>query len=113
MKLPTDNLPKEVSGIVEADETFFVESFKVNHSINDRPAHRRGGEGKKNRSEGKISVLIVRDRQGNVCDYVLDNLSKVEIQQHLKTIVNPDSILCSDGASWYQSFAKEEGIAHH
>jgi transposase-like protein len=113
LKLPTDNLPKEVSGIVEADETFFLESFKGNHTINNRPAHKRGGEGKKNRKEDKISVLIVRDRQGNVCDYVLDNLSKAEIQQHLKTIVSPDSILCSDGASWYKTFAKEEGIAHH
>jgi hypothetical protein len=40
----------------------------------------------------KISVLIVRDRNGQVCDFVLDELSKV--QGRLKPIVDGDAVLC-------------------
>ena len=62
--------------------------------------------------EDKISVLIVRDRNGQVCDFVLDELSKEQIQGRLKPIVDGDAVLCTDGASWYKTFAKQENIAH-
>ena len=57
-------------------------------------------------------MLIVRDRNGQVCDFVLDELSKEQIQSRLKPIVDGDAVLCTDGASWYKTFAKQENIAH-
>jgi hypothetical protein len=57
-------------------------------------------------------VLIVRDRNGQVCDFVLDELSKEHIQVHLKPIIDRDAVFCKDGASWYKTFAKQENIAH-
>ncbi len=112
LKAPTEIQTKNVSGIVEADETFFLESFKGKRTIEHRKPRKRGGEGKKSKKEDKISVLIVRDRNGQVCDFVLDELSKEQIQGRLKPIVDGDAVLCTDGASWYKTFAKQENIAH-
>lgn len=113
LMLPTQNQAREVSGIIEADETFFVESHKGNHKIEHRPARKRGGQGDKRCKEDKVQVMIVRDREGHICDFVLDELSRDEVHKHLKPIINQDSILCSDGASWYKTFAEKEGIPHH
>jgi transposase-like protein len=112
LNAPTKIQTKKVSGIVEADETFFLESFKGKRAIEHRKPRKRGGEGNKTDKEDKISVLIVRDRNGQVCDFVLDELNKEQIQGHLKPIVDSDAVLCTDGASWYKTFAKQENIAH-
>jgi hypothetical protein len=48
-------------------------------TIEHRKPRKRGGEGKKSVKEDKISVLTVRDRNGQVCDFVLDELSKGHI----------------------------------
>lgn len=53
-------------------------------------------------------MLIVRHRNGQVCDFVLDELSKEHIQGHLKPIIDSDPVLCTDGASWYKTFAKQK-----
>ena len=113
LKMPTKNQASQVSGIVEADETFFLESFKGKRTINGRKARKRGGQGHKNRKEDKVPVLIVRDRHGAVCDFVFDKLTKDGIHSSLKPIVDKDSVLCTDGASWYKTFAQQEGVAHH
>jgi len=113
LQAPTKSQAKKVMGIVEADETFFLESFKGKRTIEKRKPRKRGGEGKKSNSNEKIAVLIVRDRAGQICDFVLDKLSKDMIHSHLKPIVDQDAILCTDGASYYKSFAQQEQIAHH
>ena len=41
LKAPTDNKPGEVTGITEADEMFFLESFKGKWTIHNRPARWR------------------------------------------------------------------------
>jgi hypothetical protein len=57
-------------------------------------------------------VLIVRDRNGPVCNFVLNELCKEHIQGHLKLIIDSDAVLCTAGASGYKTFAKQENIAH-
>ena len=59
LKAPTVIQTKNVSGIVEADETFFLESFKGKRTIEHRKPRKRGGDGKKSKKEDKISVLNV------------------------------------------------------
>jgi transposase-like protein len=113
LQAPTKSQAKKVMGIVEADETFFLESFKGKRTIEKRKPRKRGGEGKKSNSNEKIAVLIVRDRAGQICDFVLDKLSKGMVHSHLKPIVDQDATLCTDGASYYKSFAQQEQIAHH
>lgn len=113
LKMAAQTQANSVSGVVEADETFFLESHKGKRQIPDRNPRKREGEGGKHEKEQRVPVLIVRDRHGEVCDFVLPSFDKQAIHERMKPVVSPDSILCSDGASWYQSFAKAEQIAHH
>jgi len=83
----------------------------VPYTLHRKP-RKRGREGKKSYKEDKISVLIVRDRNGQVCDFVLDELIKEQIQGRFKPIVYGNAILCTDGESWCEMFAKQENIAH-
>jgi len=58
-------------------------------------------------------VVIARDRNGHVSDLVDPTLNKSTIHAFLTPIINRDSILCSDGHSWYKTFSSDHGIAHH
>lgn len=100
------------SGIVEADETFFLESFKGQRHL-PRPARRRGGVGRtRGTSADQIAVLVVRDRSGQTADFRLARLDAPHVIAVLRPLIDPDAILCSDGANVYKTFAREAGIAH-
>lgn len=100
------------SGIVEADETFFLESFKGQRHLL-RPARRRGGVGRtRGTSPDQIAVLVVRDRSGQTADFRLERLDASHVIAVLRPLIAPDAILCSDGANLYKTFAREAGIAH-
>lgn len=100
------------SGIVEADETFFLESFKGQRHL-PRPARRRGGVGRtRGTSPDQIAVLVVRDRSGQTADFRLERLDASHVIAVLRPLIDPDAILCSDGANVYKTFAREAGVAH-
>lgn len=113
LKAPSNDKPSEVAGIIEADEMIFLESYKGNQTIHNRPARKRGGLGDKRCKNDKIPVLIIKDRSGGLTDCVLESQSKAEIHGVLTPIVNVESVLCTDGASAYKTFAKERGIKHY
>jgi transposase-like protein len=71
------------------------------------------GKGNKKKKADKITVVIARDRNGHVSDLVGPTLNKSTIHAFLTPIINRDSILCSDGHSWYKTFSRDHGIAHH
>lgn len=100
------------SGIVEADETFFLESFKGQRHL-PRPARRRGGVGRtRGTSPDQVAVLVVRDRSGQTADFRLEHLDAAHVIAVLRPLIAPDAILCSDGANLYKTFARAAGIAH-
>ena len=100
------------SGIVEADETFFLESFKGQRRL-PRPARRRGGVGRtRGTSPDQIAVLVVRDRSGQTADFRLEKLDAPHVIAVLRPLIDPDAILCSDGANVYKTFAREAGVTH-
>lgn len=103
----------EVSGIVEVDEMFFAESFKGKKTIEHREPRKRGQQADKRKKEDQIPVLIIKDRSGGIVDAVLKRNSKKEISEVLQPLVTSDSILCSDGANAYKSFAKENDLTHY
>jgi len=105
------NTEQEMTGIVEADETFFTESCKGNKQLTHRKAKKRGKSTKQKRGE-RVPVLMVRDRSGTVADFVFEEVSKREIHSCLKSIMSEEVVLCSDGNSIYQTFAKDEKIPH-
>lgn len=96
------------SGIVEADETFFLESFKGQREL-PRPARRRGGVGA---SWEQIAVLVVRDRSGQTADFRIEKCDAEHVTAVLGPLIDKDAILCTDGARIYQTFARTTGIAH-
>ncbi|QSX28646.1 IS1595 family transposase [Shewanella cyperi] len=99
-------------GIVEVDDTFFLESFKGMRGLH-RPARRRGGKGR-TRGTGPdyIPVMVVQDRAGHHADFQLEKMNARAVAEVLKSLIAPDAVLCSDGAGVYASFSRSQGITH-
>lgn len=110
---PNTSKPKKLSGIVEADETYFLESFKGKRKLS-RPARSRGGKAvKRGLSAEQIPVLIARDRDNKATtDQILANRSAGEIASALGTRIAHDAVLVSDAAKGYPAFAADAKIAH-
>ena len=100
--------PAHEGGIVEADETFFLESFKGQRKL-PRPARKRGGVGPQ---WEHIAVLVVRDRSGQTADFRLEKIDAPHITAVLRPLVDKDAILCTDGARVYQTVARDLGLTH-
>ncbi len=100
--------PAHEGGIVEADETFFLESFKGQRKLH-RPARKRGGVGP---HWEHIAVLVVRDRSGQTADYRLEGIDATHITAVLRPLVDKDAILCTDGARVYKTVARTLGLTH-
>jgi transposase-like protein len=113
LELPNHSKPQELTGIVEADETFFAKSFKGQREL-PRLAHKRGrmthkaGTGKE-----QVPVLVIRDRQGLTTDFKLTVANTVSIEPLLKLTLARDAVLCSDGAAAYRVAAQHLGLTHH
>ena len=100
----------ELSNIVEADETYFLESFKGKRKL-PRPARHRGGKARKRGlSAEQIPVLVAQDRQGKHYDAVLPKVDKQTLGSLLSQLLTPESVLCTDGAGVYRAVAKAEAI---
>ena len=106
LKQPHDMIVPELTGIIEADETFIAESFKGKRKI-DRVARKRGGE-----KAQQVPILIALDRSANVVHKVLENNTKDNLKAALKPIVTADSVLCTDGNISYIGIAAELHVDH-
>lgn len=120
---PSEHKGSAFHGIVEADETFFLESQKGSRTWakakrqkepmpSRKPRKRGGAASKRGLSKEQIPVLIVVDRHGTTTDSVLPAVSKEAIKAVLKPIITKDTLLCTDGLKIYRTLAKEEGFAH-
>ena len=100
-----------LTGVVEADETFFLRSSKGQRP--GRTPRKRGGRAsRKDRGEDLIPVLVARDRSGATADFLLEAVSKDCLSEVLKPRVNADAILCTDGSAAMAATAKELGVHH-
>ena len=103
-----------LDGIVEADETFILESFKGRRTGLPRPSRERGGKPKKTGlSAEQIPVLVARDRSGATLDGVLAKLSRAEVTAVLGGVVTSANQLCCDGGKAIAAFARTSGIPYH
>ena len=100
LRAPADDKPRSLSGIVEADETFILESFKGRWSDLPRKARKRGGTA---RHPGpypdNIPVLVARDRKSATFDAVLPQDDNASIAAVLTGVVTPANHLVGDGGS--------------
>jgi transposase-like protein len=104
----------QLSGIVEADETYHLESQKGSRHL-DRPARKRGGKARRRGISRELDcILVARDRTRHTCDFVTGRgpVTAHQLSEHLKPVLAPDVLLVSDGARAYQAFATEAGIMH-
>ena len=83
-----------LSGIVEADETYIggIETKK----------HRRKKLGVGSGTGGKQPVMGMRQRNGEIRAFLLDNEEKKTLQDAVRTNVAPGSSLYTDALSSYQ-----------
>jgi transposase-like protein len=75
LKISQEIKAKKLHGIVELDETYFPRSEKGNHSL-DRKPHKRGSWAKRGLSlKEHVPVLIARDRNASVFDFVHETIN--------------------------------------
>ncbi len=111
-----DNTPV-LSGVIEADETFFVRSFKGDRGWKKgkppefRAARPSGwGAVHPGLGIGQVAVLTALDNTGGIYEASLPGLRNIAAE--LRGRIAEDSILCSDGAHGYKRAAKEAGVEH-
>lgn len=111
LSAPALDKPQTLQGIVEADETFILESFKGRRRGLARKARKRGG---KARHPGafcdNIPVLVVRDRSGATIDAVLPEDTAVCTTQALSSAMSPANLLICDGGRPLRAFARRAKI---
>ncbi len=71
LRVPSLLKAEHLEGIIEADETFFLESHKGERDLKHKPRKRGGKASQRGLSKEQIPVLIVRDRDGHTTDGML------------------------------------------
>jgi transposase-like protein len=106
--------PQHLSGIVEADETFILESFKGKRADLPRAARKRGGKAaKRGLSVEQIPIMVARDRSGATIDAVLPRLDAASITKSLGGVISRPAELCCDGGAAITAFARRARLTFH
>ena len=102
-----------LTGIVEVDECFILQSRKGERRL-PRKARKRGGKAEKpGLSSEQTPILIARDRYGHHLDAVLPDRSEDSVSAVLKQALSKtDVLLCTDGDPALIAFAKKEAIEY-
>lgn len=104
-----------LTGIVESDETFFLESLKGRKPVTFRKPRKRGGVAKlRGISKEQVCVVVAIDRQGDIVSQNAGRgrITATEIDAVLGSRLLPGSLLCTDSARNYIAFAKMKGLHH-
>ena len=111
LRLDKGTLKQKLTGIVEVDESFILESRKGERGL-AREARKRGGKAKKpGLSDEQTPVLIARDRHGDQVDAVLPNRTAEAVEAALDGVLARDDVLlCVDGDAAVIAYAKKHGI---
>lgn len=111
LELLSQSEPESLTGIVEADETYFLESHKGERGL--KSPRKRGGKAKKRGlSSEQIPVIIARDRNGQTLSRQLPDVTSKTLSDTLQTIIESGSVLCTDGHSAYPGVSKDCGTLH-
>jgi transposase-like protein len=106
--------PAQLSAIVEADETYLLESQKGSRQLN-RPPRKRGGVARRrgiNRDHD--CLLVARDRGGRTLDFHTGRgpVTASQLARCLGPVLASDVLLISDAALAYRTFAAKAGLSH-
>ena len=106
--------PASLNGIVEADETFLLESQKGSRTL-DRPPRRRGGHAPaRGISRHLDCILVARDRNGNTNDADTGRgaLTVAQLERDLLPRLDAQALLVTDSHAAYRAFARKFRIGH-
>lgn len=112
LKRPAAMKPKTLDGVVEADETYVLESRKGSRKLGRKPRKRGGKAAKRGLSDEQIPVMVARDRSGATMTEVLPDVTTSSIANVLDPVVAKDAALVSDGAKAYRAFANATNRLH-
>ncbi|WP_422802356.1 IS1595 family transposase [Telluria beijingensis] len=109
-----DDRPARLSGIVEADETFLLESQKGSRKLDRKPRRRGGRAALRGISRHLDCILVARDRSGQTIDAVTGRgaLKAAQLTTYLLPKLDPQALLVTDANATYPAFARAHGIAH-
>src|ERR1700674_245665 len=111
---PATDKPRALTGIVEADETFLLESFKGRRSDLPRPPRRREVSARHpGLYQENIPVLVARDRKGATFDAILPQVDSAAIGAALAGGVTSENHLVCDGGRAIAAFARKAKIPLH
>ena len=103
---------RKLTGIVEADETYVLESRKGERQL-DRKARRRGGKaGRRGLSDEQVPVLVAADRSGMTVSASLPAVNAAALRKVIEPVVDGDIVLVSDGHRAYPPCAAAMGVRH-
>ena len=114
--LGSQRRPEPLQGVVEADETYFRESFKGSRDWKrgrppaPRPPRRRGKARKPGTSWEQVPVLTAVDRAGGRREQVVGY--KDELAAVLLPWIEPGSVLCTDALAGFRQVAREARSPH-
>jgi transposase-like protein len=104
----------KISGVIEADETFFLYSEKGSKSLKRKPRKRGGSASKKGINSDHVTVMTAFERKtGALSNTVVckGRLTKKAIEKGVgKWLDKRHCILCSDSHLSFQAYAKINNI---
>ena len=103
---PKRQSSKHLHGIIEFDETYFLESHKGERHLNRKPRKRGGSATQRGISSEQTAVLVARDRNGNTMDAILFKSNQKTLAEVMIPAIDTDALLCSDKKTSYRAFAK-------
>jgi transposase-like protein len=106
--------PTELSGIVEVDETYRLESQKGSRNLNRPPRQRGGVASRRGINREHDCLLVARDRSGKTLDFHTGRgpVSARQLHDCLHPVLAKDVLLVSDAANAYRCFAREAHLTH-
>ena len=104
--------PCKLTGIVEVDETYVLESLKEQRNLGRKPRHRSGKARKRGLSDEQVPVSVAAERSGRTVSAVLPAVTAENLRAIIEQVVDRDIILVSDGHRAYPPCAAAMGIRH-
>ena len=104
--------PGKLTGIVEADEAYILESRKGERGLDRKPRRRGGKAAKRGLSDEQVPVLVAADRSGMTVSATLPAAGSDTLRQATPPVVDGDIVLVSDGHRAYPPCARAMGVRH-
>lgn len=103
---------QQLNGLVEADQTYLLESGKGKKVVDRKPRKRGGKAKKRGLSKEQIPILVVRDRSGATLSTRLEADNAETIAGVMSGRLAKDAILCTDGSHTLAAVAKRLEVVH-